>query len=249
MLGIQCIVIPAQEFQSYVNAWRRWVQFDAEEKWQKHNKQSMTQRPKLSRKHEAFARALFEGLAKENPAWKAYMAAGYTKHEPSARADSARLLKEVPAIIERVCELQREAAAKSGETVEKVTGELNAIIRDARQDRSHNAAIAGVGLKSKILGLVVDRVEQGKPGEFALENAKDSKEFARNMLIDAGLTPDAIRPDQVESAKAELSRFSQAIRAIAHSPAPAADDHDGLTFAEGDSAPKRYKTATANNLQ
>jgi hypothetical protein len=49
-----------------------------------------------NRKHEAFARALFEGLATDNPAWKAYVRAGYTRNPESARVDSTRLLKSAP---------------------------------------------------------------------------------------------------------------------------------------------------------
>jgi hypothetical protein len=58
-----------------------------------------------NRKHEAFARALFEGLATDNPTWKAYVRAGYTSNPESARVDSTRLLKSAPEIIERVPEI------------------------------------------------------------------------------------------------------------------------------------------------
>jgi hypothetical protein len=36
-------------------------------------------------KHEAFARALFEGLTTENPAWKLYIRAGFSKNERNAQ--------------------------------------------------------------------------------------------------------------------------------------------------------------------
>jgi hypothetical protein len=172
-----------------------------------------------NRKWERFARMLFEGLADGNQAWKAYVKAGYTKHEPSARADSARLLKSAPEIIERVKEFQQEAAKLAGETVEKVTNEINEIVSEARADKAHGAAISGVGLKSKILGLVVDKQEIGKPGDFTA-NAQTSDEIARGYLAEAcSIAPEDIAEDAIEAVKSELERHHCALDAIARMPA------------------------------
>src|SRR5262245_26397833 len=162
-------------------------------------------------KHERFARLLFEGLAEGNEVWRAYVAAGYTRHRPSAKVDSTRLLKSAPEIIERVREFQQQAAAQSGETVEKVTAELNDIIKDARQDRAHGAAITGVGLKSKILGLVIDKQEVGKAGDFTKANTTEG--IAKQVLQEAGVNS----PNDAQTALAieELRRHSRAISAIA----------------------------------
>src|SRR5262245_39266675 len=186
-------------------------------------------------KHERFARLLFEGLAEGNEVWRAYIAAGYTRHKPSAKADSARLMKMAPEIIERVKEFQEEAAAQTGETVERVTAELNSIIKDARQDRAHGAAINGVGLKSKILGLVVDRVEQGKAGDFTKANTTEG--IAKQVLQEVGVNS----PNDAQTALAieELRRHSRAISAIAQM--PATPDASVLTNAETSSSTLSHK--------
>jgi hypothetical protein len=173
-----------------------------------------------NRKHEAFARALFEGLASENPAWKAYVRAGYTRNERSARADSARLMRSAPEIIERVKEFQREAAKQAQETAETIVAELNDVAAEAKQDRAHGARTGAIGLKAKILGIAVDRQEVGKPGEFNPANAKTMDEFARAYLASGcDIQPESLSNDQIAAAKAELQRHHAAIRAIAHMPA------------------------------
>jgi hypothetical protein len=172
-----------------------------------------------NRKHEAFARALFEGLANDNAAWKAYVRAGYTKHERSTRADSARLMRMAPEIIARVQEFQREAAKQAQETAETIVAELNDVAAEAKQDRAHQARTGAIGLKAKILGIQIDRVEQGKPGEFNPANAQSPDEFARAYLASGcNVAHDSISEDQIDATKAELERHHAAIEAIARMP-------------------------------
>jgi len=143
-----------------------------------------------------------EGLATDNPAWKAYVRAGYTRNPESARVDSTRLLKSAPEIIERVRKFQRDAAKQTGETVEKFTGELNSILQDAREDRAHNAAVSAIGLKTKVLGLVVDRTEVGNPGAFSGDYSRvtntDPEVFADHLRTFIDHAPDHLRPPDID---------------------------------------------------
>jgi hypothetical protein len=114
-----------------------------------------------------------------------------------------------PEIIERVREFQRLAAEQAGETVEKVTREINEIVAEARADKAHNAAISGVGLKSKLLGLVVDRQEVKQVGD--LSQANSTAEIVDGLIRRAELEPDDQLRQQV---RAELHRNADALDAI-----------------------------------
>jgi hypothetical protein len=114
-------------------------------------------------------------------------------------------MKIAPEIIERVKEFQKQAAAKAGESVEKITGELNDILPDARQDRAHSAAVAAVQAKSNILGLVVEKQEVGKPGDFS--SVKSSHELAELVLKD--IDPDCLLPITDEMRQQALSELDR----------------------------------------
>jgi hypothetical protein len=147
---------------------------------------------------EKFAQALFEGLSQQNEAWRAYSASGYTQREASARADSSRLLRKAPEIIERVRELQQGAAAKTVESVETIVAELRDVAAEAKADRAHTARTGAIGLKARILGLDIARVEQGRPGEFNLANAQSPNDFAQAYLASTcDLAHDSISEDQI----------------------------------------------------
>jgi hypothetical protein len=114
-------------------------------------------------------------------------------------------MKIAPEIIERVKEFQKQAAARAGESVEKIPGELNDILQDARQDRAHSAAVAAVQAKSKILGLVVEKQEVGKPGDFS--SVKSSHELAELVLKD--IDPDCLLPITDEMRQQALSELDR----------------------------------------
>jgi hypothetical protein len=123
-------------------------------------------------RHEAFARAIFRGIFEPDlypTQGAAYAAAGYTsrnigKPGGSAEAAASQLLKKVK-ILDRVRELQAEAAQEVKETIEKCVAELNEDRRDAKAQGQHSAAISAVMGKAKLLGLVTERHEDvtGKP--------------------------------------------------------------------------------------
>jgi phage terminase small subunit len=121
-------------------------------------------------RHEAFARAIFRGIFEPDlypTQGAAYAAAGYTsrnigKPGGSAEAAASQLLKKVK-ILDRVRELQAEAAQEVKETIDKCVAELNEDRRDAKAQGQHSAAISAVMGKAKLLGLVTDKHEDTKP--------------------------------------------------------------------------------------
>ena len=123
-------------------------------------------------RHEAFARAIFRGIFEPDlypTHGTAYRAAGYRAsglREPggSAEVNASRLLKNAK-ILDRVRELQAEAAQEVKETIDKCVAELNEDRRDAKAKGQHAAAISAVMGKAKLLGLVTERHEDvtGKP--------------------------------------------------------------------------------------
>jgi hypothetical protein len=117
-------------------------------------------------RHEAFARAIFRGIFEPDlypTHGTAYRAAGYRAsglREPggSAEVNASRLLKNAK-ILDRVRELQAEAAQDVKETIDKCVAELNEDRRDAKAQGQHSAAISAVMGKAKLLGLVTDKHE------------------------------------------------------------------------------------------
>jgi hypothetical protein len=117
-------------------------------------------------RHEAFARAIFRGIFEPDlypTRGTAYRAAGYRAsglREPggSAEVNASRLLKNAK-ILDRVRELQAEAAQEVKETIDKCVAELNEDRRDAKAQGQHAAAISAVMGKAKLLGLVTDKHE------------------------------------------------------------------------------------------
>jgi len=114
-------------------------------------------------RHERYAQLIFEGLtngeSKPYSQSRAYIAAGYTardndRNHRSAQAAASRLLSRV---IQRVRELQAQAAERTQETAEKCVQELNQLRRDAHSDKAYGAAVAAVMGKAKILNLIVDQ--------------------------------------------------------------------------------------------
>ena len=112
-------------------------------------------------RHEAFAQAIFRGIFEPDlypTRGTAYRAAGYRAsglREPggSAEVNASRLLKNAK-ILDRVRELQAEAAQEVKETIDKCVAELNEDRRDAKAQGQHAAAISAVMGKAKLLGLV-----------------------------------------------------------------------------------------------
>jgi len=163
-------------------------------------------------RHEAFAQELFRGLTEGRTRAECYSRAGYTKNPNSASADSARLLNASQHIIERVRELQEQAAASADVTVQTILAELEEARRMSREQKQGSAMTAASMGKAKIVGLDVHRVEQGRPGDFS--GLRSKEDLAEKYLIEHGATniTEEMRKTMVE----ELERHCAAVSAIAH---------------------------------
>jgi phage terminase small subunit len=119
-------------------------------------------------RYEAFALAIVAGLAGKTRIDRAQSTA-YLAAYPncsagnSAEAAASRLLRRVKPILERVREIQAQAARKAEETPEKIATELNEILAEARRDRAHGAAVSAALGKAKVLGLIRDEAASTLP--------------------------------------------------------------------------------------
>jgi phage terminase small subunit len=168
-------------------------------------------------RHEAFARAIFAGLFEPNPYpthGHAYVAVGYRaigagEAGGAAEVNACRLLKKAK-ILERVQELQAQAAEDAKETAEKCVQELNQLRKDAHSNKAYGAAVAAVMGKAKILNLIVDQHQFR--GEIDFSQASSMEDIGRKLLQSVGFKA----PDDVSVQRAvELNnRFIDDLRAI-----------------------------------
>jgi hypothetical protein len=165
-------------------------------------------------RHEAFAQALVEGLGTGRTHAEAYSVAGYTSNPKAAKASASRLLKGAKHIVERVQELQAEAATHKRVTVESIVEELEGARQIAQVNKQASAMVAASTAKAKILGLEVNRTELGRPGDF--DAISNKGELADIYLLQANADA-VITVDKRNMVIAELERHMSAISAIAAS--------------------------------
>jgi hypothetical protein len=192
--------------------------------------------PALSNpRYERFAQALFAGLAGETRVKRAQSTAYLTAYPNcsngnSAEAAASRLLRRVRPIIERVRELQAQAAERTQETADKCVQELNQLRRDAHSDKAYGAAVAAVMGKAKILNLTVD---QPPNTSVDFKQAKSMKDVGMKLLQSIGFASpsDADIAAAIEANDAFIERL-EAIR----------DAAQGLTLDQDASHPQaRYR--------
>lgn len=170
-------------------------------------------------RHERFAAAIVQGLAGQRYSQgRAYQAAGYSakdagKSGGSAEVAASRLLNKVQPILDRVRELQEQAARKKVRTAETIAARLDLASRIAEEDRNPSALASAEQAIAKLLGMQVDRVEQGKPGDFGTaDNSDQLVELAlKTACPDIGTVSDIMR----SMAREELARHASALYAIA----------------------------------
>ena len=172
-------------------------------------------------RHERLALALFEAINGSRPdirtQGQAYVAAGYRAKDAGVRGGSAeaaasRLLNKVKPIGERVRELQASVARRKKVTLESIVDELEQAREIALEAIQPSAMVAATSQKAKVLGLSVERVEQGKPGDFS---GIETIEGGVTALLRAHNVPDsAITDDMRASVAIELERHSVALAAI-----------------------------------
>jgi hypothetical protein len=128
-----------------------------------------------NQRHERYAQELAQGKT----ATEAYVLAGF---KPS-RQNAARL-RTKDDIAARVLEIQH-AAAKSAEiTIQTVCAELDDAISVARSKGQANAMVSAAGLRAKLAGLMVEKVEIGRANEF--EDCNTAGELLDKVRREAG---------------------------------------------------------------
>lgn len=172
---------------------------------------------------ERFARAIVHGLG-DTPysQGRAYVAAGYSAKDAgetggSAEACASRLLKKAKPILDRVRELQEQAALSTKVTVQSITAELEEARALAKANDQASAMVAASSTKAKLHGLAVDKHEHGVPGSFS--DATSTRELAEAMLREANPSLVVVNEEQRAMALEELARHADAMAAIAQNTA------------------------------
>ena len=169
-------------------------------------------------RHEAFARAIFAGLFQPNPYpthGHAYVAVGYRakgvgEAGGSAEVNASRLLKNAK-ILDRVRELQQQAAELTKETAEKCVQELNELRRDAHSNKAYGAAVAAVMGKAKILNLTDDQHQFRSEIDFS--QASSLEDLGRRLLQAIGFKePDDVSIKEAMAANDEFIKELERIR-------------------------------------
>src|SRR5262245_30871829 len=181
-------------------------------------------------RHEAFARAIFRGIFEPDlypTRGTAYRAAGYRAsglREPggSAEVNASRLLKNAK-ILDRVRELQAEAAQEVKESIDKCVAELNDI-KDASMADSekpaYSAAVSAVMGKAKLLGFVTDKADVTNR-QAALNEQMTTHELGTQLLINAGCaSPSAHAVELALEAQATFIATLEAIAEREQGPSP-----------------------------
>jgi phage terminase small subunit len=183
--------------------------------------------PLRNTRHERFVALLLEGKS----ASAAYAEAGYTADD----ANGSRLHAN-PKIQARLAESQTEVAKETKISVESLLGELESARKTAVDLEQLSAAVRAIESKAKISGVLVQRVEIGRPGDFS---HCDSIEEVADNLVEISLNHyhdfrPADRQALVEMCNrhtAETNAFIEAIKArpfLTNNPPP-----KRLTFGNG----------------
>jgi phage terminase small subunit len=121
-------------------------------------------------------------LAKGHRAQDAYVAAGY-----KANPGNATRLKLNEKIFARVKELLDRSAARAEVTVASLLNELEEARKLAAEINQPSAAVAATLGKAKVAGLIVDRKEVGKPGDFEGMNVDELRDYITREAARLGI--------------------------------------------------------------
>ena len=130
-------------------------------------------------------------LAKGKPAREAYVLAGYKKNDGNASRlkSNEKLTARVNELVERTA---ANAAARAEVTVVSLLNGLEEARKLAAEINQPSAAVAATLGKAKVAGLIVDRKEVGKPGDFEGMNVDELREYiAREIAALSIGVPDA----------------------------------------------------------
>lgn len=124
-----------------------------------------------------------QGLAQGKTADEAYQTAGYKENRHNASR-----LKANETILSRVSELQQKAATRTEVTIEDLVAEMDENRELALKNDQISAAVAATTAKAKMLGLIIERSERGKPGEFDQLTTEQKRERATALVRQLGLS-------------------------------------------------------------
>ena len=138
-------------------------------------------------RHERFAQEIVKGKSGR----EAYRSAGFKpKNDNAADAAASRLLKDVK-VRARITELQERAAKRAELTVVDILNELEQARLLALQLEQPSAMVAASMGRAKVAGLIVDKSEHGKPGDFSRMSDDELERIARRGFSSAGITASA----------------------------------------------------------
>ena len=166
-------------------------------------------------RHEAFALAIVESIIKGKYRTQAdaYRAAGYKPStEASAKACASRLLTIANRVGSRVAELQEQVARRKQITVASIVDELEEAREVAKANDQGAAMTAATMGKAKIVGIAVDRTEQGKPGDFT--HSHNQQDVAKQLLRNAGMDESEVNESCCAETIEALAHFNERIAAI-----------------------------------
>jgi phage terminase small subunit len=171
--------------------------------------------PRLTNpRHERFAREYLKcGVAS-----KAYIAAGYQPSTRNALDASASQLLRTPKVQGLLQQYRARAMKRSDITVETLLADLETDRALAHCEGQGSAAVQATMAKARLLGLIVDRKETGKPGEFeGLQTVDDVITAVRTEFGDK--TADALASTlQAEQAAGQAERQAPRTRAPTREP-------------------------------
>lgn len=130
---------------------------------------------------ERFARYLLETGVQS----QAYLRAGYKAHSRNTLDAAASRLARSVKVKARIRELQGKMVTRNRITVDTLLEDIAADRELARRLEQPSAAIAATQLAARLCGLLVDRKEQGAPGDFGSQSAADVLSMVRHELGDA----------------------------------------------------------------
>ena len=148
-------------------------------------------------RHEKFARLVWAASAKDYRRALAYLAAGYRAKldlsDPSRSwpADQAasRLAKSVK-VKARIQEIAAMAAKRHEISEDSLLEELEQARLAALENQQASAAVAATMGKAKLCGMLVERKEAGKPGDFDNMTVDELKAFIQANLDSKPATDD-----------------------------------------------------------
>jgi len=137
-------------------------------------------------RHEKFARLVWAASAKDYRRALAYLAAGYRAKldlsDPSRSwpADQAasRLAKSVK-VKARIQEIAAMAAKRHEISEDSLLEELEQARLAALENQQASAAVAATMGKAKLCGMLVERKETGKPGDFDNMSIEELRAFLK----------------------------------------------------------------------